>query len=101
MAPQLMATKLPVVTQPAVIQSVIIPPVTTIPTGQSGRSNLLNQPSQGGLDPNIIALINILEKVNWKTRGGYLTQERELSLIRLTEFLERETEDDLNDIIES
>ena len=46
------------------------------------------------LDPNVAALVAILGGINWgvKTAGRNLS-ERELSLIRPTEFAETKTED--------
>ena len=56
-------------------------------------------PPIGGLDPNVIALINALEEVNWGTRGRNSLQKRELSLIKPIEFSGKETEDS-NDWLE-
>ena len=97
----------PLWSQPTLTQ----PPVSTQPTisqattntlfGQVGGSNPPNNspnnppnnPPTGGLDPNMIALINAIGGLNWRAGGGGLLQKRELSLIRPTEFSGREIED--------
>ena len=66
------------------------PPVSqpvTQPTAPTGNT--------GGLDPNVAALVAALGGINWgtgTTTGGTIP-ERELSLIRPTEFAGTESED--------
>ena len=89
----------PVLTQPTVTtQLIATQPATNVPYGQAGGSNPPNNPPNnpltGGLDPNVVALINAMGGLNWEMAGGVNpAQERELSLIRPAEFSGRETED--------
>ena len=87
-------------TQPTSTQPTGIP-VTNVTTGQAGGSGTGGNPPPPppGLDPNVQALIAALGGINWGAAGTHPTPERELSLVRPTEFSGRETEDP-NDCLE-